>query len=204
MKERPILFNGPNVRAILEGRKTQTRRPVIGMPQDHVLCGSRTFVRHGAEWHFPKCIETDNVPAAVLKSPFGKPGDRLWVRECFSGEWFFDYYKTKPSLWDKSSPIWYWADGGPEYGDWTRPKPSIHMPRWAGRITLEIKRVWVERLQEIDEGGAVAEGRMCVGVGDDWAREGSFKLGWNTVYAKKGHDWDKNPWVWCCEFEVTK
>lgn len=151
MKERPIIFSSPMVRAILEGRKTMTRRPVV----------------------------KPNRPYEV--------GMNLWVKETW-----------RPHTVHKTA---YKADGdypGYEGIDWPW-KPSIHMPRWASRITLEITNVRIERLQEITIGDARREGIACEGE-DDWGIMGQhpFAYLWNSVYGKDA--WDKNPWVWVIEF----
>jgi len=174
MKERPILFSAPMVRAILDGSKTQTRR--IVKSQSNICC------------------------------PFGKPGDRLWVRETFQGPLFDS---------DNSKCCVYRADGGeaPEYVDaddnlrqgW---KPSIFMPRWASRITLEITGVRVERLQDISASDCYAEGcfrpDQLKSLGSevttrDNAR-GAYRKLWESI---NGADsWDANPWVWVVEFKA--
>ena len=146
----------------------------------------------------------------------------------FSGPWCMEaqdgHAAVPPSKWGESSDIWYWADGEPAYGDWTRPRPSIHMPRWASRITLEITDVRIERLNDISEADAKAEG--CVTEEITTAYDGS-KIqvpkeiphpsgngweGWDTAkdwYADIWESingpgaWDKNPWVWCISFKVV-
>ncbi len=200
MKERPILFSAPMVRAILEGRKTQTRRVV--KPQGAILT-DRMARGLGVQ---PPPVQ--NSP--VIPCPYGQPGDRLWVREEFSGP----HYKSKspPSEWSESDPIWYWADGNPGSGDWTRPKPSIHMPRWASRILLEVTGVRVEQLNEISEADAKAEGAMFHdgrGIGHSgWRHDykdvhanarSSFARLWESI---NGHgSWEANPFVWVIEFK---
>lgn len=145
MKTRPILFSGPMVRAILEGRKTQTRRVVKPQPA------------HCADLPMGKDLTFASA------CPYGQPGDRLWVRETWAVGTLFDY--VRPSLLPKpdcesklavdyaANPrrIWHSEDQG-------RWRPSIHMPRWASRITLEITSVRVERLQDISHKDAIAEG----------------------------------------------
>jgi hypothetical protein len=142
MKERPILFSAPMVRALLAGTKTQTRRAWPEQP--------------------PPGVQVAWVPGETSAGRYGKPGDRLWVREAFSGPHCMEKTDELPAMppgqWPQESAIWYWADGNPDYGDWTRPRPSIHMPRWASRITLEVTEVRVERLQDISEADAIAEG----------------------------------------------
>src|SRR5690242_7944428 len=123
MKERPILMRGEMVRAILEGRKTQTRRLVKPQP-DSMLRGEPFWniggLRLAPEAHNP------------LACPYGKPGDSLWVRETWSPEYYFTGVPPSkiPEARQWPTGIWFWADGNPEYGDWTKPKPGIHMPRW--------------------------------------------------------------------------
>lgn len=159
MKERPILFSGPMVRAILDGRKTQTRRVV--KPRQGML----------DDW-------------TGLPCPYGKPGDRLWVRETC--------YFEQPH-----GEVIYRADPGSEKAldpEFTglRWRPSIHMPRWASRITLEIVNVRVERLQDIRVDDARAEG-----VTAKWPVHG-FRNLWQSINGFGS--WDANPWVWVVEF----
>lgn len=208
MKERPILMNGAMVRATLAGTKTQTRRVVKPQPQ---MVTDRAI----QPW--------DGDAAALLRlleqtgkaCPYGQPGDRLWVREAFSGPHIWERSDddevpaVPPSAWPKDSPIWYWADGEPTHGDWTKPRPSIHMPRWASRITLEITSVRVERLQEISEVDAAAEGMQFStdhigpwsGTGERWwdSARWAFKDLWLSI---NGPDsWTANTWVWVVEFK---
>lgn len=150
--------------------------------------------------------------------PYGQPGDRLWVREAFSGPHCMDAtdecVAVRPSKWGEGSRIWYWADGNPTHGDWTRPRPSIHMPRWASRILLEVTAIHVERLQDINEADAIAEGvRQMRDDSGCWVgREGPGRLvtPWPTpreAYRDlweqiNGADsWAANPWVWVVEFK---
>lgn len=186
MQTKPILFKAHEVRAILSGSQTQMRR-VVKPP--HLM-----FFNQGAgdmlgQW--------DKRPL-----PYGLPGDQLWVRESFSGPYF--EHKTPPRDWLDIDPIWYWADGDPEYGDWTKPKPGIHMPRWASRVTLEITGVRVERLQDISEADAIAEGVFAGdyeydnGEGTESAKE-SYKRLWESING--AGSWDANPWVWVVEFK---
>lgn len=188
MKERPILFSGAMVRAILDGRKTQTRRVAKEFAgRDDLDLILRRFP------HQNGC-------------PYGQAGDRLWVREAFSGPWCMEAQggmaATPPSKWGATSRIWYWADGSPTHGDWTRPRPSIHMPRWASRITLEITGVRVERLQDISEADAVAEG-----CGQDGSVDGVYVANnprgaffhlWRQINGPGS--WDANPYVWVVSF----
>jgi hypothetical protein len=160
IRERPILFSDAMVKAILEGRKTQTRRILNPQP---VEC------EKGLSWHTRQkevrlgggglgvCGGADSAwraeevkRFAAQRCAYGSPGDRLYVRETFSGPHEWTDIPPAGWGWDGSHvPIWYWADGNPECGDWTRPKPGIHLPKRYSRITLEITDVRVQRLQEI-------------------------------------------------------
>lgn len=193
MRERPILFSAPMVRAILAGAKTQTRRLV--KPNPHKVDGGVPFADAPAWAHAEPGSE-------VMRCPYGVRGDRLWVRETFSGPWCMG--DAPPSKWVRSSRIWYWADGNPTEGDWTRPRPSIHMPRWASRITLEITSVRVERLKDISEADAIAEG---VSVHPDhhakpptshYSPYSAYRDLWEAING--AGSWDTNPWVWVVEF----
>lgn len=135
MIDRPIIFSGTMVRALLDGRKTMTRR-LAWQARREIRKGSGVF----------RC------PA----SPWQKvqPGDRLYVREAFSYSWSVKDDPERRHL----MPIWFWADGNPEDGDWSKPRPSIHMPRWASRLTLIVTATKIERLQEISEQEALLEG----------------------------------------------
>lgn len=164
MKERPILFSAPMIRALLAGTKTQTRRIVKPQP-DSMHSGFPYWSVGGyrTSWCRSTADGGPLVPANPLLCPYGQPGDRLWVRETFVQGYEYDavtdrlrtcddegndlpmrtwFRATDPSL------TWCDDDGSETNVPW---RPSIHMPRWASRITLEIKAVCVERLQEISE-----------------------------------------------------
>jgi len=181
MKERPILFSGEMVRATLNGLKTQTRRIIKPQPK---LSDKITKI-------------TNMVPGFVdatggeFRCPYGKVGDRLWVRETF--------------VITGIGACFYRADGEIEVRDWVW-RPSIFMPREYSRISLEITNVRAERLQDISEEDAQAEG---VRLGFDWIDNlpvlpanfrAGFRLLWNSINTKRGYDWDSNPWVWVVEF----
>jgi hypothetical protein len=217
MKERPILFSAPMVRALLDGSKTQTRRVVKTQPEfvlepsDYKLAvGGRMVSGPRSEW-----LHWNGSRIAELndpRCPYGQPGDRLWVREAWSTHSFMD--GVKPSEL-KTRSFHYWADGEITTG---KRRPSIHMPRFASRITLEIVSVRVERLRDISEADAWAEG-CARGDADDAggffpAEEpdpsGIGSRGWDNArdwYADlwetiNGPDsWDKNPWAWAVEFK---
>lgn len=206
--ERPILFNGAMVRAILDGRKTVTRRVVKPQPD---FLGSMTdpttpFKTLGAGLH------------GQIVCPYGKPGDRLWVRETWQGPLIDDDEMRADSSWWKNMSRYqnpahcaYRASGDscefvdPDGDMQCRWKPSIHMPRWASRILLEVTDVRVERLQAITRSDIRAEGLQCppeLASDDvspnyrDWY-PAAFRELWNST----GGDWDANPWVWVVEFK---
>ena len=210
MKERPILFSGPMVRAILDGRKTQTRRVVK-------LNAAGRVKEPGSprNWHL-------DDPDAVLACPYGQPGERLWVRETFkavaSGEvkngygevrYGFAYQADGATRWQEHPTIIHDLTGQPPTGPmqfnpvpW---KPSIHMPRKASRITLEISGVRVERLNDICELHAQKEGAPLLSCGYDAKADLSFAShvkGFSNLWESiNGHgSWEKNPWVWVIEF----
>lgn len=194
MNERPILFNGEMVRAILDGRKTQTRRvvrPTVSACTVGYYCGPNGDIT-------PVNVQEDGDPWYDIPSPFGQIGDRLWVREtCF--------IHNKPNEREPNGTVYYAADIGPG-GPGSKPTPSIHMPRWASRITLEITAVRVERLQDISEADAKAEGPDWMGLGPytsadelETPRDGFSRL-WDS-FAKPGEKWKDNPWVWVYKFK---
>lgn len=203
-KERPILFSAPMVRAILEGRKTQTRR-VVKMPRgwpEYSHCDP--FAMPPAVWWWNG--EHDRV-GVRQECPYGQPGDRLWVRETFVDGYEFDdngFFKLDDDgecierIWYRATdPDLQWYNGE---SDWpTNPpwKPSIHMPRWASRILLEVVRVRVERLQAINEVDAIAEGADPV-IGDHQPYRAGFMRLWESINGPGS--WELNPWVWVIEF----
>ena len=180
MKERPILFSAPMVRALLAGTKTQTRRIVKARDLEWM------DVHQGLR-------EPDNAE----RCPYGQPGDRLWVRETFAridGQtrpWIETDYQATYTHGDRL---------GDTLGIKKRWTPSIHMPRHASRITLEVTGVRVERLQDISEADAIAEGvRNSLHLpGGRFARE-NFEHLWWTIHGDGS--WESNPWVWVIEFK---
>ncbi len=207
MKERGILFSAPMVRALLAGTKTQTRRVVKWRDVDAGLSLSFSGLRaygYAQGW----VLESDSRTSTEWRCkptpcPYGQLGDRLWVRETFAGS--IAYERHGYPLKDWGNKLWYVADGEPRSGQWTRPRPSIHMPRALSRITLEVTGVRVERLQDISEADAQAEG---VDPADE-----PNQLRWQhysphgVAYARLWDDingpgsWDANPWVWVVEFK---
>ena len=220
MRERSILFSGPMVRALLDGRKSQTRRAVKLNDAGRVQLATK-------QWH----IDDSNVKHAC---PYGQPGDRLWVRETWmpdaprDGTWadtqFFGCGMSPlsdiPELYRKPEHCLYRATwNGVEMVGW---EPSIHMPRWASRITLEITDVRVERLQDISEVDAVAEGIQissqarrsdaCYGIYECLMPDGKthfnysayelYRILWEQINGPGS--WGNNPWVWVVHFKRVK
>ena len=187
-KERPIIFSTEMVRAILEGRKTQTRRVIKPQPEGMDEFYFRDFRR---DFGGRKC-------------PHGQVGDGLWVKET--------YYQ------DPGGGIWYRADNDEWLQDHESWRTPLFMPRWASRITLEITGLRVERLQDITQRDAVNEGVIFMGGMFDEAdqapwcpslkdqepmaspRDAYGRL-WDSLNAKRGYAWESNPWVWVIEFK---
>ena len=235
MKARPILMNGEMVRAVLDGRKTVTRRVIKTQPDvrpggrwSWIICS--TAKREQDKWRYSyPCAggssftergrESSDGPFAC---PYGQPGDELWVRETFASRVDIDgdsdpkrarhytYYRASEDCAQGFSPSdpMNWHDFG---GCW---RPSIHMPRWASRITLRVEDVRVERVQEISFVDALAEGcsahfaeqfkcgRPDCDAQDDWhyGQRWQFERLWNGINAKRGFGWDANPFVWVVTF----
>ncbi|MEL4301153.1 hypothetical protein ACE02Z_06025 [Shewanella xiamenensis] len=190
MKQRPIIFNTEMVQAILDGRKTQTRRPVN-----------------------PALVQSERLPLETSKgifkfwcsdevsSPFGSVGDQLWVRETWRRFNSSDECgcSESPCSCPSNGTVLFKASHDDGESKW---KPSIHMPRWAARIILEITDVRVERLSDISEQDAKAEGFDYPAVPDmGWwkfnARH-NFLVEWDLIYGNRS----SNPWVWVIEFKV--
>jgi hypothetical protein len=202
MKERPILFSGDMVRAILEGRKTQTRRLIKPQPDyfyNMVMGDPRPIkgLSYGA-------VKSGND--IQIKCPFGQPGDRLWVRETWCEFPKFEYHYRADWCTERDEEFWQAVSD-------MKWRPSIHMPREASRILLEIDEIRVERLADITEEDAKAEGldfrSYLYKDGDDTRYtesnlpvvfgvtfRNSFAGLWDSIYAKQGAGWDANPWVW--------
>ena len=203
MKERPILFSGPMVKAILEGRKTQTRR-VVKWP-DWVTAQDQEKLIHQTPPTGLAFYE-DGPPVKRLTCPYGQPGDRLWVRESFQPllvegvKWRDSNYKTGVGYapnYVATSPVIEFMDCGHDDEITPRVTPSIFMPRWASRITLEITGVRVQRLQEISIEDALAEGITHSTFN---APRVEYQWLWDSINAKSGLDWNKNPFVWAISF----
>ena len=206
MKERPILFSGPMVRAILDGRKTMTRRVLKRQPhegvdavewQDHIIVGMNVPDQSGFAMMRGGVIESE-----AIRCPYGAPGDRLWVREA---HWHREVFHA-----DCLNDYEYCAtcerpDGSLDPNDYHnmngywRKCPSIHMPRWASRINLEITGVRVERLQDITDADALAEGACHP---DPRAKDGCYRSAFEGLWESinGAASWDANPFVWVVEF----
>lgn len=213
MKERPILFSAPMVRAILDGRKTQTRRVVKPQP---TMVTDKSIV----PWNGDSAVLMRLLYQSQRGCPYGHPGDRLWVRE--SG---WERPERTAKMMREGADTWPrfayaaddWSDQDrADFKAWGfKARPSIHMPRWASRITLEITRVRVERLQEISEADAIAEGvtihngdescdcgqRIFNGGGDytRYTATSAYRDLWESINGLGS--WHPNPWVWVVEFK---
>jgi hypothetical protein len=195
MNEKPILFNGEMVRAILDGRKTQTRRVIkpqpTGFPKHLTEGTTLSFTLKKKKWECPYAKRID---------------DRLWVRETWASHEYMD--DTRPSDFTKSAqmlPLWYRANNQMHNVNQGKWRPSIFMPRWASRITLHITDVRVERVQDISEEDAIAEGVLKAGGASLslYAARHHFSQLWDRINAKRGYGWDINPWVWVVEFRLV-
>lgn len=208
--EHPILFNGAMVRAILEGRKTQTRRVVKNLEG-----------RPATSWMMHQAVECADSWSSdsgwMGRCPYGQPGDRLWVREAFAIVPRTAYRRSEGVQQTLRPDDPYDHDAAIYREGWSRSKggfrwrPSIHMPRWASRILLEITAVRVERLRDISEADARAEGISdggCLNCGEPEpcgceepapdARDSFCRL-WQSINGPGS--WADNPWVWIVEFK---
>ncbi|MDT9748370.1 hypothetical protein [Klebsiella variicola] len=203
--ERGMIFNAEMVRAILDGRKTQTRRPIKWKQTRFTEIGER---EDGSKW--PWSEDAEHAFDFWHPCPFGSVGDRIWVRETFQGPLFdfdlMDSYCKDSTLFEKSEFCVYKADGvpAPEFYDaddelhccW---RPSIHMPRWASRILLEITDVRVERLKSISDRDALREGCSAADMKSGDCVADVFARLWASIYGSDS--WNANPWVWVIEFK---
>lgn len=205
MKEAPILFSGPMVLAILDGRKTQTRRVGKLQSPDYTELGV-DYSRHatnGLEAVATYRAFPDGGTArwGICVCPFGVPGDHLWVRETWKPTGLLAFEKPRDTK--ACGRFAYAADDSQASRDKNIPwRPSIHMPRWASRITLEITGVRVERLQDISEEDAKAEGVEAVISKKihGWTPHVlEFSLLWDSLNGM--NTWRQNPWVWAITFK---
>ncbi|AJA97810.1 TPA: morphogenetic protein [Klebsiella quasipneumoniae] len=201
-----MIFNAEMVRALLSGRKTQTRRIIKPQPEA-TLSGSLS-----GKWLSRPLngLLLPKIEDIAIHCPFGVVGDRIWVRETFQGPLFnydlMDSYCKDPTPFEKPEFCVYKADGvpAPEFYDaddelhccW---RPSIHMPRWACRILLEITNVRVERLKSISDGDAIREGCSTADMMSGDCVADVFARLWVSIYGSDS--WNANPWVWVIEFK---
>ncbi|EPQ0971623.1 hypothetical protein NNU90_001770 [Citrobacter farmeri] len=222
-----MIFNAEMVRAILDGRKTQTRRIMKDQPSDGFHPTHNGYdLDLNAHWYTPSVVDKNGYLQPAKKDvfgvadenegrtcPFGAVGDLIWVREAFQGplvsEELLEEYRAYPEKFENPEYCEYAADGGPrpEYCDlddnlrhgW---RPSIHMPRWASRLMLEITGVRVERLQAITLGDICKE--IGCGLYDFRPATYGFQVWedlWKSIYGEE--NWQANPWVWVIEFKVV-
>lgn len=238
---KPIICNSESVRAILDERKSQTRRvitarqfkPSIGATKEEFENIAAVYLKDSNR--FFGYSGSYNIRLGELICPYGIPGDKLWVRETWALQADLDEQLKEDDLTpgqidNEGFHIGYKADGSGVYpkanlGRW---RPPRFMPRWASRITREIKDVRVERVQDISEEDAKAEGvtsdilfgfgysgfpnspltderNPAVKKGDlFYGLRGAFAYLWNSINAKRGYDWHKNSWVWVLEFEISE
>lgn len=189
-----ILFSSEMVLALLDGRKTQTRRVLSPGPMldlATIMSDSYITCRQG-EW--------------VEHCPYGRPGDDLWVRETWHGEAQWNTWAPRDMV--EGSCVWYAADGASNRPDVAgervkgKTRTSIHMPRWACRTLLHITAVRLERLHDISEADAQAEGITAEQAEACGGYVPAFAALWERVH---NTFWDaENPWVWVVEFEVVR
>lgn len=228
MKERPILFSAPMVLALLAGTKTQTRRI---LKAEHLEQVDRfAFDPERGEWEMGETHWGGPVASCgFVRCPYGLPGDRLWVRETFYCDDAFagDHARScsgcvrckhtdEDRIADWKEELYFRADGVPDFeGEKVVWKPSIFMPRWASRLSLEVTGVRVERLQEISEADAKAEGvrpffETFPGIGrdqritsGDLAADAEHRAAYACLWDDLNGDaasWKSNPWVWAISF----
>jgi hypothetical protein len=203
-KERPILFSAEMVRAILDDRKTQTRRIIKPQPPSDA----------------PRVIRAADLPEGegfgfydeddgTYVCPYGRPGERLWVRErflpckgagepCKPSEASYVCYWDGCQLFPHNREVIPWGNPSPPKWEGYKFSPSIHMPRWASRITLEVARVRIEHLKDITAKDVAAEGYPFSSDLDQ------FKLLWNKLNGKRGYPWESDPRVWVIEFKKVQ
>lgn len=213
-------MNGAMVRATLAGTKSQTRRVMKRQPEHPIIiAGDPHTMRYQ-----PEGGEALTLASLLRHCPHGQLGDRLYVRETFQGPLFpgekMDDYLRDSAPFENPEFCVYAADGGsaPEFQDaddnfCCRWRPSIHMPRWASRIMLEITSVRIERLQDISDADIEAEGIDMVALTeaqeryDVVAKDGNasgrptLRSAWRDLWESTGGDWDTNPWLWAISFK---
>jgi hypothetical protein len=196
MRERPILFSGPMVRAILAGQKTQTRRPVKPQPLGDAAGVYADRYNHGSDWAFWLPDNRMTEPR-TWRCPYGAPGDRLWVRESWADG--RRIYPFDPFIFRAATDA-YDEEICRKEDDRFRWRPSIHLPRRAARLVIDVTDVRVERLWDVSDADACAEGVMADWDGDPSvaAPRGRFRALWERING--AFSWDPNPWVWVVTF----
>jgi len=227
MKEYPILFSGEMVQAILDGRKTQTRRVIKDQPALPYLWNKVSPNGFQMWTSNPQQGEKGNTELRLC--PYGAPGDRLWVRETWRAVELDNgndgiLYKADnhfKSIENSQAAADLWCDAYADRKYGNKWRPSIFMPRWASRILLEVTDVRVERVQEISDEDAIKEGIQDVcHCGDyieghgyhsghsptpmDGYAVNEFSILWDSINAKRGYSWESNPWVWAISFKMVK
>ena len=227
MNEKPIIFTGESIRAIMEGRKTQTRRVVKrkGKLAPYVLpddLDGATPIGCGVN-------KANGVFFGPLRSPYGSEGGRLWIRETLSIVDMPDMGDVPCMLYAADERIRYDKAYDEANRDLSQPQlsgipvrpcemkfgtvPSIFMPRWASRITLEVASIRIDRVQDISEDDALSEGITMVesgGLGiegtniDEGCAIDAYQILWDSINSKRGYPWSSNPWVWVTEFKQVK
>jgi hypothetical protein len=228
IREIPILFSTPMVQAILDGRKTMTRRickdiagydfkwgldkePYIGNYKVFTKTepGKWDWVTLENQWLYDLQTAVDDSRTHLLKCPYGQPGDRLWVRET----WYYENHMHDLTSGEPDLPSgeyshrYIYRASSPDYPvnigvgrqGW---KPSIHMPKAAARIWLEVVSVRIERLQEITYDDCLREGMWNYGTDIDTLA--AFQELWQKLNAKRGYGWDSNPFVWAISFKTLE
>lgn len=205
VKDKFLILSAAKVRALLEGRKTQERIPLRPQPLEVITKGAgmkSPRVTRNLNGHLSWCAKYGDDPTTgkMIYCRHGEIGDRLWVREGLRCDERGMYYDADETRLDKNLI----PDNLKRVAEFCDP---FHMPRWASRITLEITNVRVERLQEISERDAQAEGARVRDVlyADEpfsaYSYVEQFKLGWDALNAKRGYSWESNPWIWVIEFK---
>ncbi len=237
MKERPVIFSDPMIRAILAGRKTQTRRVIVAKTllwltdpatfykarRDDRNGFSEPAAQHhkGAGWFWYEEEYIEEGGHVLFRCPYGQKGDRLYVREAYHFDKEYDADSRMAALRASAVPpiakVHYAADG--RKPDWAgRRRPSIHQPKWASRILLEVQEIQVERVREMTDKDAIVEGAFEVpeDMKQNAARSamarGQEQCGpvdyfawlWDTINEHRGYGWEANPWVWVVKFKVLQ
>ena len=209
MKEHPLLCNERTVKAILAGTQTQDRRPVVPQPRGRVISYGNWQSQDDGVYRWMYQSPEEIEPGFVFNSTnyFGnglspwQPGDHLYVRETWAYSADCEHYNHLHG----ENKILYRADNPVCIFKW---RPSIHMPKWASRITIEVLSVRVERVQDISEKDAIAEGVNPMTWINHPEKEPVYRVMfwslWDSLYAQKGYGWTANPWVWATEFRVLK